>query len=58
MLTPDEIRERLRDRKLKAVAEATGLHPNTVYAFVRGETMPTYDTLRVLSEYLTPKEAA
>lgn len=58
MLNPDEIRERLKDRKLKAVAEATGLHPNTVYAFVRGETSPTYETLRVLYEYLNPKEVA
>ena len=55
MLTPDEIRTRLSDRNIRAVAVGAGLHPNTVYAFVRGDTEPTYETVKRLSDYLTDK---
>lgn len=49
----DEIRKGLQDRRLSIVAEATGLHYNTVRAISVGEnTNPTHETMRLLSDYL------
>lgn len=54
MLTLDQIREALRDRRLAKVAEATGLHYNTIRE-VRDNpnANPTYKVLKALSDYLT-----
>jgi DNA-binding Xre family transcriptional regulator len=53
MLSPEEIKEKLKDRVVKVVAEETGLHENTVRKMKKGafET-PEYETVRRLSEYL------
>jgi len=53
MLTLDEIRRRLQDRRLDAVALATGLHANSI-ARIRDATNldPKYSTLAALSAYL------
>jgi hypothetical protein len=54
MLTPEEIQRRLADRNLRTVAKAVDLHYNTVRAYARGEIKePTYEAVRILSEYLT-----
>jgi transcriptional regulator with XRE-family HTH domain len=54
MMTIDEIRAALQDRRLTVIAAQTGLHYNTVSAIKRGEqTNPQYDTLIKLSTYLT-----
>jgi transcriptional regulator with XRE-family HTH domain len=60
MMTIDEIRLALQDRRLTAIAQATGLHYNTVIAIKRGEQLnPSYDTLIRLSTYLcTPAQGA
>jgi transcriptional regulator with XRE-family HTH domain len=53
-MTIDEIREALRDRKLTLVAQATGLHENTIYRIASGRNQnPSYDTIRKLVEYLS-----
>lgn len=53
MLTLDQIRAALRDRRLAKVAEATGLHYNTIRE-VRDNpnANPTYKVIKVLSDYL------
>jgi hypothetical protein len=43
----DEIRQGLQDRRLTVVAQATGLHYNTVRAISTGEnTNPTNETMQ------------
>lgn len=55
MMTLDQIKKALRDRRLQVVAEATGLHYNTLRA-VRDDpdVNPTYKVLIALSTYLQP----
>jgi len=52
MLTIEEIRELLSDRNILKVSEKTGIHHNTLYKLVRGETDPRYSILKKLSDYL------
>lgn len=54
MMTLDEIRTALADRRIDRVAEATGLHENTIWAIRAGRNEnPSYRTLRSLSDYLS-----
>ena len=49
-----EIRSRLQSCKLTEVAEATGLHYNTVYAVAKYENCnPTFRTIQAVTEYLS-----
>lgn len=57
MMTIEEIRQALNDRKLTAVADATGLHYQTVWRVANGSGA-SYDTIKTLSDYLQGKEAA
>ena len=53
MLTFQQIRERLQDRRLDAVAEATGLHPNSIARIRDGKNLnPKHSTVAALSAYL------
>jgi len=53
MLTLEQIRERLRDRRIGKVALATELRPATIIDIREGRTEnPSYETVRRLSEYL------
>ena len=53
MLTLDQIRAALRDRRLGKVAEATGLHYNTIREIRDNPNAnPTYKVLLALSTYL------
>lgn len=55
MLTLSEIRESLQDRYPGIVAQATGLHYNTVANIKNGKASNVgYKTLASLSEYLSP----
>lgn len=58
MMTLEQIKQALRDRRPGLVAEATGLHFNTVRD-VRDnpDANPTYKVLKALSDYLTNREA-
>ncbi len=52
MLTPDEVKEKLRDRVPAIVAEGSGLHINTVYKLKKGESIdPSYETMVKISAY-------
>ncbi len=54
MMDLDTIRNMLRDRRISMVAEATGLHTNTVANIRDGRTTnPPHRTVKALSEYLT-----
>lgn len=57
MMTLQDIRNALQDRRLLMVAEATGLHYNTIKQ-VRDnvQSNPTHKVLSALSEYLEPKQ--
>ena len=52
-MTESEIREALRDRVLKRVAEATGIGHNTLVRLKLGHVKPHRSTLARLEEYLT-----
>lgn len=53
MLTLEEIRERLKDRRLQVVAESTNMHYNTIKSVRDNENgRPSYDTIKALSDYL------
>jgi plasmid maintenance system antidote protein VapI len=51
MLTQEELREELRDRHLKMVADGTGLHRNTIYNFIKGSHI-TARTAEKLYNYI------
>ena len=56
MLTLEEIREKLKDRRLSMVAVATGLSRQAIHNVVTGKTPhPSYETVRRLMEYLERK---
>lgn len=58
MMTLEQIRHALIDRRPGLVAQATGLHLNTVRE-VRdnADANPTYKVLKALSDYLQHREA-
>ena len=56
MMTVEQIRRRLADANLKRVAENAGVHPATVYRFMRKDSKPLYETVKALSDYLTRQE--
>ena len=59
MLTPSEIRQRLQDRRIDAVAQATGLHYNTIRDIRDNENAnPTWRVIKALSDYLNQEVAS
>jgi hypothetical protein len=53
MMTIEAIRIALRDRRISMVAEATGLHYNTIRGVRDNEAAnPSYKVLKALSDYL------
>lgn len=53
MLSIEEIRSKLKDRKVTVVSQATGIHKNTIYKIRRGQvTNPELETVKTLSDYL------
>lgn len=59
MMTLDQIRDALKDRRPAMVAQSTGLHVNTVMRIRDGMNMnPTYEVVAALSKYLQGKVAA
>ena len=56
MMLLEDIQEALKDRKIKMVAEATGLHYNTIKN-VRDNQYgnPSYKVMKALSDYLERK---
>jgi len=58
MLTITQIKQRLSDSNLRKVAIKSGVHPATVYRFMRDQGKPTYETVELLSNYLEQEHAA
>jgi hypothetical protein len=54
MLTLDQIRDKLQDRRLGLIVKATGLHYNTLRD-VRDnlEANPTYKVIKLLNDYFS-----
>lgn len=53
MMTIEQIKKALRDRRMDMVARETGLHVNTVTYIRDGLSKnPVYSTLKALSDYL------
>ena len=53
MMTLEQIRYALSDRRLMIVAEATGLHYNTVKDIAKRHTVnPSYAAVKAISDYL------
>ena len=50
MLTLEEIRELMKDRRPSALIEATGLCHQTIWRINRGESA-SYETIKKLSDY-------
>ncbi len=48
----DLIRKDLKDRNIQAVAKATGLHPNSLYVFMKEQGKPKYETILKIEKYL------
>lgn len=58
MLSVKEIAEKLQDRRLDKVAEATGLHRNTIMKYRDGLVEEPYlATVQKLSDYLEGKQS-
>lgn len=48
----EEIKSKLKDRNIKSVAEAIGVHYNTLYKIINGLNEPNHSTYSKLVEYL------
>lgn len=54
MMTLEQVRTALADRKLRAVAKATGLAYDTVWRVATGRSKAvSYETVEALSQYLS-----
>lgn len=57
MMTVEQVKEALADRRIPLVSEATGLHYNTIKNIRDGITTdPGSSTLKKLSDYLEPRQ--
>lgn len=52
MLTLEQIREQMRDRRVRHVAKAIGVHHQTIYNLLSQGANPKHETMRKLSDYL------
>ena len=53
IMTIEQVRDALKDRRIGVVADACGLSYPTVKAIADGETGAKYETVKVLSDYLS-----
>jgi hypothetical protein len=59
MMTPEQISEALKDRRIGMVSAATGLHRNTIQDLRDKKSIcPSHNTIRALSEYLEGKSTS
>ena len=52
MMTPQQIRDALKDRNVQAVAAASGVSAHSIYRLIKEEGRPLYTTVKALSDYL------
>lgn len=57
MLSLEEIRARLKDRRVRVVADAIGVHHQTIYNVLDPASNPQHKTLKALSDYLQGQPA-
>jgi hypothetical protein len=58
MLTLDQIRDKLQDRRLGMIVKATGVHYNTLRDIRDNlDANPTYKVLAALNDYLEATDA-
>jgi DNA-binding phage protein len=55
MMTPEQIRQALKDRNIQAVAKASGVSAHSIYRLLNKDGKPLYLTIAALSEYLEGK---
>lgn len=55
MMELEAIRAALKDCNIQAVARSTGLHPNAIYRFLKGQSNPRYATAERLAKYLASR---
>lgn len=58
MLTIIEVKQRLKDSNLRRIAVKAGVHPATIYRLMQPDSQPSYETVKLLSDYLSRQEAA
>jgi len=59
MMTLEQVKDALHDRKLRVVAEETGLSYDTVWRVSTGNNVRvSYDVIKRLSDYLTASVAS
>lgn len=51
MLTVKQIKEKMKDRNIRAVSRECKLHENTIYTFMKSDN-PRTRTAEILSDYL------
>jgi len=52
MLTLDQIKEKMKDRRVRVVAKETGMNHQTIYNALKDGSNPEYETVKALSDYL------
>jgi len=56
LLTLEQIKAKLQDMNIAAVARKTGLTKQAIHYIVNGErTNPSYETIKALSKYLNSR---
>ena len=55
MMTMEQIKEALRDRNLRSVARHSGIPYSTILSVLK-KNGGQYETVKKLSDYLTPKK--
>jgi DNA-binding XRE family transcriptional regulator len=53
MMTLEEVIGALQDRSIPIVADRVGIHANTLRHIKNGKTVPSYETLKKLSDYFS-----
>jgi transcriptional regulator with XRE-family HTH domain len=51
MLTMEQIKEKMKDRNVSAVARSIGISRQAMYMILHGKMYPSYETLLKLSNY-------
>jgi len=51
MLTIEEIKKKMSDRRVDLVAKGAGINKQTLYMIMWGKKKPSYDTLEKLTNY-------
>ncbi len=52
MLTVEQIQDKMKDRRVAQIARTIGVSRQAIYDILKGRSLPTYEMLRKLSEYL------